>query len=579
MQNEESILLDGNVLAEQRDYLEIGFLEVSPDNQWLAYAIDDTGDELYEIRFLHLTTGRELQSRILSASYSGVWAADSRHFYYVRENRKRRPHAVFMHALDCQTDTDVLVYKERDPKFFVDVSQSQDGCLIFFSSESKTTTEVRYRRSEDVSSRPRLVAPRSDGVRYFPDHHDGWLYLRTNRNRKEFSIQRCRLDNCHKSEWCEVLHFESQRHCKDMLLFKEFMVSLETCLGQDEIRILELQTGLEHPVTFPDSVYVLEDGTNMEFDTLNLRLQYSALHIPERIYNYNMRTRELTLLKEQQVPGGHNSREYEIQRIYVPGADGTLIPATMVRKANLDLSRPHACILTGYGAYGIREDLGFCIGTLSFIERDCIYVVAHVRGGGFLGEAWYEAGKLHFKRNSFDDFAAVARWLIEQGYTTNGQLALEGASAGGLLVATVLNQNPGLCAGALAAVPFVDVLSSMMDPDLPLTTFEYEEWGDPNDAEDRAVIAAYSPVDNVRTQPYPAILITVGLQDPRVPYWEGLKWAERLRKANTGATPILVRANVGAGHSGASGRYETLRELAYEQAFLLDSVGLAEVGL
>lgn len=573
---QDAVYLDGNLLAAGEDYFDIGMMEISPDNRWLAYGVDKSGDELYEIRFRDLLTGQDLPYTVQKASYSGAWSADSRSFYYVREDRRRRPHAVYLHTIGTSWRADRCIYREKDPLFYVDVNTSQDGSLIFFTSESKSTTECSYCNSADSDPVPKVIRKRRPGVRYYPDHRNGELIIRCNLQHSNFAILKVEMGANTEDGWEILMPTDSVTDCTDFLVFKNHLVSMESVRGQDRIRIMELESRETHVVSFPGEGYVLEDATNMEFATDQLHLHYSALHVPSRIYRYDMNRRSLELLKEQEVPSGHDPEQYTVQRIWARGADGEEIPATLVYRKDLDVHRPCPTVLTGYGAYGIKEDIGFSIAALSFLNRGCVYVVAHVRGGGFLGENWYNGGKLRRKMNTFRDFIAIAEELIARGFTSARQLVIEGASAGGLLVGAVLNMRPDLFCGAVASVPFVDVLTSMQDEELPLTTFEYEEWGNPADPDDYACIASYSPTDNVTSAAYPQILITVGLQDPRVPYWEGCIWAHKLRLANTGDSEILLRVNLGSGHAGASGRYESLRELAFEQAFLLNLLGLSQ---
>lgn len=564
---------DANVAARDQNYFELGLFEISPDGNWLAYAIDTDGDEIYHLHFRDLRTGNDLPIVIANVSGEGEWDAASNAFFFIREDDSKRPWQIWRYPIGKPESEARIVYREDDPLFFLGIEKSQDGQFLFAVSTSKETSEVAVAGS-DFSEPFRVLIPRQTGTRYSVEHHSGNWWIHTNDNAPDFKLITVPMDefplSAESLAQAGVLWpAQTGVRLNDVLPLREFAVFFERSNGLDRIRVRHLPSGNAHLIPTADSVYAIEGGHNAEFDTDTFDYSYSSPIRPWVTYRYNLHTTQQTAIDISKVPSGHDPEDYTVQRLLAQSADGTMVPFTLFHRKDLPRDGSRPAYLFAYGAYGDTEEPDFRRTLLTWLQRGWYVAIAHVRGGGLLGESWYQQGKLQFKQNTFSDFIAVAETLIAGQYTAADKLTIEGGSAGGLLIGAVLNQRPELFRAAIAAVPFVDVLSTMLDESLPLTTFEYEEWGNPNDPQFYHIIRSYSPYDNVRSQPYPAILATAGLNDPRVPYWEAAKWVANLRQNQTADQPILLKTHMEAGHSGSSGRYDYLRETAFEQAFLL----------
>ncbi len=577
----EEVLLDVNEMAAGHKHYRLTDHEVSPDGRYLACAVDATGYEVASIFVKDLLTNQIVEGSIQDAWPFGLaWANDSRTLFYVRADSTKRPDRVCRHALGTDPAGDAVVFRDGDERFTVGVARSRSGGVIFITAESVMTSEIWFADAADPAAPPRLIAPRRHGVRYSADHRpgpapgSGWFYIVTDADDcPDFKLVAAPAAAPGPEHWTVIVPHSRDVYLAGVHAFEGHLVLSERRGGFTALRVHRLCDGREHLVELPEEVATVAFDANREFATRVLRFRYESLVTPVSIFDYDMDTRERTLLKRDEVLGGYDPAHYQSGRLYAAAPDGAAVPISLVHRKGLPMDGDNPCLLIGYGAYGISLEPWFNSTIISLLDRGFVYAVAHVRGGSELGRHWKEEGKLLRKRNTFSDFIAAAEHLITAGYTSPRRLAIQGRSAGGLLIGAVINMRPDLFAAAHAAVPFVDALGTMLDPTIPLTTFEYEEWGDPRDPEVYSCIKSYSPYDNVADRAYPDILITSGLNDPRVHYWEPAKWAARLRAG--GARRVLLKTNMDAGHGGASGRYERYEELAFEYAFAIDRVGKA----
>ena len=609
----EEILLDGNALAEGHKYFQIGAFAPSPNHKLLAYSVDYTGDEVFTVSVKNLETGAESEGEIRKASYSLEWAADNATLFYTVLDSAKRPYKVYRHRLgdrESGVTGDVEIFHETDQRFDLEVSKTSSRAYLLIGSASSLTTEIRWLRSDEPEGEFRVALPRTLGVEYDLTHHGDSFFIRTNDGAKTFRVVEAPVADCSKANWKEILPARPEATIEGVSALAGYLVFEERERGLGKIRIRSFLGGAglrpadlgpdTHSIDFPEPVYSVALTGNAEYDTRLLRFTYTSLVTPASVFDYNLETRERELKKQQEVPGGYDPAQYQCERIYVsapggagapdvtaPGGagapdatapDGVEIPISLVYKKGMVRDGSAPMLLYGYGSYGISMDPSFSSDRLSLLDRGVIYAIAHVRGGADLGKLWHEDGRLLKKRNTFTDFIACAEALLAARYTSSDRLAIEGRSAGGMLVGAVVNMRPELFSIALAGVPFVDVLNTILDATLPLTVGEYEEWGDPNDAQFYEYIKSYAPYENVHAAPYPAMLITAGLNDPRVSYWEPAKWVAKLRATSralkTGDRLLLLKTNMGSGHFGSSGRYEYLKETAFNYAFLLNALGI-----
>ena len=570
----EEVMLDANALAQGHDYFQIGVLEVSPDTHLLAYAYDTDGSERYTLRVKNLRSGELLPDEIPEVSYGLEWGNDNRTFFYTARDAAARPYKVFRHVLGTDPASDPLVYHEPDEAFFVGMGKTKDRRYLLIYLGSSTTSEVRLLEADDPAGSFRLFAARRPGIEYYVEHHGEHFFLRTNDGAKTFRLARTPEGATSPENWQDVIAGRDDVTLGNFDVFARHLVVFERRDGLRQIRVRDLGAGEDHWVDFPEAAYAVFAGANPRFDTAVLRFQYTSMVTPMSVFDYRMDERTRQLLKQTEVLGGYEPGRYATERVMARAADGVEVPISLVYRRGLAKEGANPCLLMGYGAYGASIDPTFSSSRLSLLDRGFVYAIAHIRGGGEMGERWHDEGKLLTKRNTFTDFIAAAEHLIARGYTSRERLAIQGGSAGGLLIGAVLNLRPDLFAAALAQVPFVDVINTMLDPSVPLVVIEYEEWGNPNEPEAFDYMLSYSPYDNVRAADYPHLLITAGLNDPRVAYWEPAKWTARLRATKTGSRRLLLKTNMGAGHGGASGRYDALRETAFHYAFLLDVLGV-----
>ncbi len=570
----EEILLDQNRLAGDRSYCEIGAFKPSPDHRLLAYSVDTTGAEVYTISIRNLDTGQLLNETIRDTYGQLEWAADNQTLYYSTMDETLRPYRLYRHRLGTAQESDAMLLEESDERYYLGISKSRSRKYILIDLESKETTEVHALDADHPEAVPRVIRPRRQGVEYSVSHGGEWFYILTNRDAENFRLLQVPVDRPDTESWREIIAHRPDVTLEGVDLFQHHLVVYERYDGLKQIRIQNLKDGQVHRVVFPEPVYTFWPEENPEFQSSLLRFSYTSLVTPRTIYDYQMNDRAWELKKYYRVGGGYDPFRYQTERIWATADDGTPIPISLVYARDLTAGEPHPLYLYGYGAYGLSIEPRFSMYRLSLLERGFIYARAHIRGGGEMGRRWYLDGKMLHKMNTFTDFMACAEHLIEKGYTSADRLVISGASAGGLLVGAVLNMRPGLFAAAVADVPFVDALNTMLDPTIPLTVTEYEEWGNPQEKIFYDYMKQYSPYDNVTAQDYPPLLITAGLNDARVQYWEPAKWAARLRAVKTDDHRLLLKTDMGSGHAGLTSRYDELRQVAFEYAFILLILGL-----
>lgn len=572
----EEILLDENQLAEGHDFFDLGDLEISTNERFMAYTVDLDGSERYTLRVMDLDTREHFADQIDNISGEIEWANDNATLYYVTlDEETHRPEKLFRHVLGSKAE-DTLVFHEPDEAYFLGFGKGRDEEYFFIELDSNITTELLYFSANDPEAQPILFWERQRGIELGMEHHEGWWYIYTNEDAVNFRLLRTRIENPGREHWEEVVAHDPAGKLDGIDAFKDHLVIFGRRNGLRHIQIRHFRTGEVHDIAFPEPVYTLSPGSTAEYDTPVLRIRYTSLTTPASVYDYDMNDRSMVLLKQQEVLGGYDATEYDSARIFATASDGMQIPISLVWKKSLRKDGPMPLYLYAYGSYGVSLDPGFNSNRLSLLDRGMVFAMAHIRGGGEMGRLWYDHGKLLSKLNTFTDFIASAEHLIATGWTAADRLAIAGGSAGGLLIGTVLNMRPDLFRVAEAHVPFVDVMNTMLDPSIPLTVIEYDEWGNPTEEASFRYMAAYSPYDNVDARPFPDLLITAGLNDPRVHYWEPAKWCAKIRATKPDTGLVLLKTNMGAGHQGASGRYGALKELAFEHAFVLDRLGLPQ---
>jgi len=568
------VLLDGDAMGAGKPYFAIAGASHSRDHRHIAYSLDEAGGEFYSLRVRETESGRDLPDRIDGTLPGAAWSADGGSLFYVRLDDHHRSRWVYRHLVGGDPADDVLVYEETDPAFFVGLGETQDRRYILIHAHEHQTSETHLIDAETPQAAPRCVMKREDGHEYRVEHHSGECYILTNREAEDFRIVAAPVSDPDPARWREVVPHVEGRIILALGMLARHLVRLERQDGLPRIVVRRLADGAEHAIAFDEEAYSLGLEVGYEFDTDTIRFTYSSMTTPARVYDYDMESRERSLRKEQEVPSGHEPRDYVTRRIQAPAPDGAEVPVTLLYRKDTPLNGTAPLYLYGHGAYGIAIPAAFSTNRLSLVDRGFVFALAHVRGGKDKGYGWYKAGRRDKKMNSFSDFIAAAEHLIAAGYTARGRIVAEGRSAGGMLVGAVANIAPELFLGIVAGVPFVDVLNTMLDESLPLTPPEWNEWGNPiADAKAFAAIRSYSPYDNVGRRAYPHILATAGLTDPRVTYWEPAKWVAKLRAMKRDERLLLLRTNMEAGHAGKSGRFEALRETAFDYAFALMIAG------
>lgn len=569
----EQVLLDENIEAGSSAYFALGAREVSPDETRLAYSVDFLGNERYELRFRDTATGEDLPETVKDTYYSLAWSSDSSTVFYTRVDNANRPYQIWRHTLGQNSDQ--LVYEETDESFHLSVSTSRSGKFVFIQAQSAITTEILAIDASNPTALPKAVHPRESGVEYYVDHAGDYLYVLSNKDAQNFQLSKCPSATFTDRKTCSiVVEHNPAVTLSNLSGFRDFLVLEERRGGITTLRV-RWHDGKEKFIPFPESSYTASLRDNAVYETDVVRYRYSSLVTPRSTFDFNTIHGTTTLIKQDDVLD-YDPSKYVSDRVFATSQDGAKVPISLVYRKGALEGGAAPLYLTGYGAYGINYDAYFSSSRVSLLDRGVVFAIAHIRGGADMGRAWYENGKLLNKKNTFLDFIAAAEHLVQMKITEKDKLAIEGASAGGLLIGAVINMRPELFRVAVAGVPFVDVLSTMSDASIPLTVIEWEEWGNPADKIFYDYMKSYSPYDNVTAQNYPALLVTAGLNDPRVQYWEPAKWVAKLRVSNASDAPILFKTNMGAGHGGASGRYDYLREIAFEYAFILDQLGLAK---
>ncbi|MEZ5236344.1 MAG: S9 family peptidase [Acidimicrobiales bacterium] len=574
----EVVLLDENVEADGHEYYATGVFDVSPDHNLLAYAADVTGGEVYTLRFRDLRDGTELPDVIEGVYYGSAWSADDRHFFYTRPDEAMRPYQVWRHELGTDPTADELIFEEADERFYLSVDLGRDERYLYVHAGSKVTDEVWFVESDRPTEPFRVVQPREQGVEYGVSHHRGRFLILTNADGAEnFKLCEAPITTPGRAHWREVIAHRPEVKLSGITTFVDHLVIHERVDATTQIRVRRFSDGAEHTIEQPEAVGTAAGGANPEFESSVYRYRYESMRTPSSVFSYDLNTRERTLLKRQPVLGDFDPERYVTERLWATAADGMRVPMSIVYRKGFERDGRAPALLYGYGSYEASMDPYFSSIRLSLLDRGFSFAIAHIRGGGELGRHWYTDGKYLQKKNTFTDFIACARHLVEQGWTSPSRLAIRGGSAGGLLMGAVVNEAPELFGAVVAEVPFVDVLNTISDPSLPLTVMEWEEWGNPVDHEEYyRYLKSYAPYENVEAKAYPPMLVTAGLNDPRVSYWEPAKWVARLRATKTDTNLLLLKTEMGAGHGGPSGRYNAWRDEAFVLAFLLDTVGRSD---
>jgi oligopeptidase B len=578
----EEIVLDGNELAKGHAFFAIGDTDITDDGRWLAYSTDTTGFRQYTLRIKNLETGETLADEVERVG-SVVWAADNRTlFYTVEDEQQKQQFQLWRHALSEKFADDVLVYQEDDERFNIAAGRTRDGKFIVIESASHTTSEARVLKADDPTGAFRIIAPREDEHEYSLDHRNGLWFIRTNDRGRNFRLVTAPVATPEREQWTELIAHRDAIMLEDVDLFAEFFIACEREDGLPRLRLWKFRDAGRHAalageIAFPEPAYSAHPHVNRIFETTTFRYGYQSLVTPSSVFEYDTATGATTLLKQQEIPGGFDRTLYASERIHATAPDGVAIPISIVFRKDTYAAGKNPLYVYGYGSYGYSLPLGFSSNRLSLLDRGVVMAYAHIRGGGDLGKPWHDAGKMLVKRNTFTDFIACVEHLTAAGYGDPNRVAIEGGSAGGLLMGAVSNLAPEKFRAVLSHVPFVDVMNTMLDASLPLTVPEYEEWGDPNQEEYFRYMLSYSPYDNLRAAEYPAMLVKTSLHDSQVMYWEPAKYVAKLRTLKIDHHPLLLVTNMKAGHGGASGRYDYLKEIALDYAFVLKELGIVQI--
>ncbi len=573
----EEIIFDQNAEAKGRKFFSLGGFEVSPDHHLLALLVDTTGYEDFTLRVKDLHTGKFLRDRKEKLGFGLAWASDNRTLFYMSTDSAKRGDRVWRHTIGTTVSNDVSVFHEPNVLFNVGVQRLRSGKFIAISAGSFTQGDTRVIDAAHPTRPPRLIAARRADVEYDVEHGNGWFWIVTNDGAPNFKVARVRDDAADLSTWEDWLAPRPAVFVESINVFAKHAVVSERREGLRHLRITTLATGETNDVSFPEAAYGVSQAANPMFETTTLRYSYSSLVTPSTVIDYDMSTRERTVKKQQEVLGGYDPTKYGVERRMAKARDGVLVPVSIVYRLPLVRDGKRPLLEYAYGSYGSNTEATFNSNRISLLDRGVIYAIAHIRGGQEMGRSWYDDGKMMKKKNTFNDFIDVGEFLVAEGYTSSDRMLANGGSAGGLLMGVVANMRPDLYKAIIAAVPFVDVINTMSDASIPLTAQEWEQWGNPAKPEEYAYMRSYSPYENVERKAYPAMLVTSGLNDSRVAYWEPTKWVARLRELKTDTNPLLLRMNMGAGHGGSSGRYERLKEIAFDYGFMLEQVGLAGV--
>lgn len=571
----EEILLDGNQLAEGHAFFQIGEISLSEDDRLLAYSVDTVSRRIYTVYVKDLETGELVGEPIPNTSGNIVWASDNATLFYGVKDETLRPCKIMRHCLGTPITDDVQVYEETDETFVCYISKTKSRKYLIINSDSTLSSECRILESDQPEGEFRVFQERQPDMLYGIDHYKEHFYIQTNADgAKNYKIMRTPVGQTEMAHWTEVVAHREHVMIEGFTIFDKFFVIEEREGGLVKIRVKSWDGSNDHYLDFGEPAYTAGVGANPDFDAATLRYAYNSMTTPSSVYEYDMEKRTKTLLKQQEVVGGYNPSDYVTERLMAPSHDGMLVPISIVYKKGMTLNGEHPLVLYGYGSYGSSMDAYFSVARLSLLDRGFIWAIAHIRGGEEMGRQWYDDGKMLNKKNTFLDFIACAEYLIGKGYSSPQKMFAMGGSAGGLLVGAVVNMRPDLWKGVIAQVPFVDVVTTMLDESIPLTTGEYDEWGNPNEKQYYDYMLSYSPYDNVEAKDYPAMLITTGLHDSQVQYWEPAKWTAKLRALKTDRNPLYLKTEMDYGHGGASGRFEGYKEVVLEYAFMLDALGM-----
>lgn len=574
LKSPEEITLDVNELAAGKKFMSVGAYNISDDGHLLAYSTDDTGFRQYKLFVKDLRTNQTTPA-IAERVTSVAWAADNKTLFYTTEDAvTKRSDKFFRQALG-QTTAELL-FEEQDELYRIFAGKSRSKGYIFLTSASSTTSETRYIAADKPTGALKVLLPREQNHEYYVDHHGQHFYIRTNDKGRNFRLVTAPVSDPDKKNWKEVLPHRDGVMIEDIDCFAGHLVIYERENGLQKLKITDLASNKSHYIEFPEPVYSAFGNANPEFNTTKFRFSYQSFITPSSIFEYDVKTRQRELLKEQPVLGGYDRTQYQSERVYATASDGTRIPISLVYKKSVKRDGSAPMLLYAYGSYGISMPVSFSSTRLSLLDRGVVYALAHIRGGGDMGKIWHEQGRLMYKKNTFTDFIACAEHLIKEKYTSKDRLVIQGGSAGGLLMGAVTNMRPDLFKAVVSQVPFVDVMNTMLDASLPLTVGEYLEWGNPNEKEAYFYLKSYSPYDNIEAKNYPNILVRTSLNDSQVMYWEPAKYVAKLRAMKTDKNVLLLKTNMGAGHGGASGRYDALRETAFDYAYILSQVGITK---
>jgi len=573
---EEEIMLDVQEMAKGHSFYSVAGLSVSQNNQYLAYGVDTVSRRKYTIHIKDLATGKILEDKIPNTTGGAVWANDNKTLFYSTKDDTLRAYKIFRHVLGSDPSQDIEIYHEKDPTFSTSIYKTKSDRFLIIACYQTLSTEMRYLDADNPTGEFKIFQEREKDHEYSISHYKDKFYIVTNWNAKNFRLMETDLSQTEKSNWKEVIPHRGEVLLNDIDIFEDYMVLSERKDGLRQIRVITQSGEKDYYIDFEEGAYAAYPTSNPEFDTEVLRFSYSSLTTPRSVYDYNMKTGERKLLKRQEVLGDFDPSDYHSERLAATARDGKKVPISLVYRKGLTKDSNNPLLLYGYGSYGASMDPNFSSVRLSLLDRGFIYAIAHIRGGSEMGREWYEQGKLLKKKNTFTDFIDCAEFLIEQKYTNSDKLFAMGGSAGGLLMGAVLNMRPDLWKGVIAAVPWVDVVTTMLDDSIPLTTSEFDEWGNPEDKQYYEYMLSYSPYDNVKKQDYPALLVTTGLHDSQVQYFEPTKWVAKLRDMKTDNNLLVLDVDMESGHGGASGRFKGYKRTALEYAFMLDLLGISE---
>ena len=573
----EEIMLDVNALAEGHEFFSVGGTAVSSGQDILAYAVDIEGRRIHTVHLKNLSTGEILPDVLPTVTENLAWANDNKTLFYGKQDETTlRQFQIYRHVVGTDPAMDQLVYQEDDETFVAYIFKTKSKKFLMIVSAQTISQEYRYLDADDPHGEFKIFLPREREHEYHIEHFHDRFIIRTNDHAKNFRLLSTPMEKPERKHWQEIIPHRDDVYLGDFELFKDYLVLEERTRGLTQIRIVPWSGGEDHYLQFDEPAYRASLGANLEFDTVTLRFEYTSMKTPQSIYDYNMATRQKALLKREEILGGFDPDHYMTERLFARAKDGTEIPISILYRKGMERDGRSSLLLYGYGSYGLSIDAAFASPRLTLVDRGFIFAIAHIRGGQEMGRQWYEDGKLLKKKNTFEDFIACAEFLIREKFTSTEKLFAMGRSAGGLLVGAISNMRPDLFKGIVAEVPFVDVMTTMLDASIPLTTGEYDEWGDPNQKEYYEYMLSYSPYDNVERKAYPAMLITGGLHDSQVQYWEPAKWAAKLRELKTDDNRLLLKTNMEAGHGGASGRFRRHHETAFSYVFLLALAGIRE---